>query len=104
MFHLAFYSELETGRSLKHNDFRSNVKMEVLKNIISDFPQKEDMFRRWKEMEMKRNDLCYGYPNKIDIKEYISKYFEIKKILEDIIGKKFTIDYLTIWLEEFKDE
>ena len=33
MFHLTFYKDLDPGRIIKHNDFKSKEKIQTLKNI-----------------------------------------------------------------------
>src|SRR3972149_7106963 len=89
MFHIAFYNELETGRAVKHDDFKSKEKINILKSKIHDFNEKEIMFALWKELESKRNELCYGYPDKEDIEYYLAHYQKIKDILERISSYSF---------------
>jgi hypothetical protein len=94
MFHIAFYAKLEPGRAVKHTDFRSSEKIEILKKLIDDFPGKNKMFELWREFENKRNELCYGYPDKDDIEDYAKKFLEIKSILEKVSGISFEIENL----------
>ena len=101
MFHLAFYDELESGRAIKHQNFGSKEKSQILKNLIRDFQDKEEMFSIWKEMENKRNVICYSYPDDIDIDYYTNRYFKIKSILEKISGISFEIKDL---MEMIKNE
>lgn len=104
MFHLAFYDELDPGRAIKHEDFRSKEKSDKMKSLIKDFKEKERMFELWKEMENKRNELCYGYPNKEDIEEYVNRFYKIKEILEEISGIKFEIEFLEKMIKEGENE
>ncbi len=94
MFSIAFHNELDPGITIKHGDFRSNKGIEKLKNLIKDFTKKNELFNIWKDMENKRNDLCYGYPTDEDIKEYTGKFYKIKEILENVSDLKFEINFL----------
>lgn len=102
MFSIAFHDELDPGVTIKHGDFRSNKGIEKLKNLIREFSKKNDLFSMWKDMENKRNDLCYGYPANKDIKEYSDRFYKIKNILEDISDFKFEIGFLEDHLRKMK--
>ena len=102
MFSITFHDELDPGRTIKHEDFRSNKNIDKLKNLIRDFNKKDELFGIWAEMENKRNDLCYGYPEDKDIKEYTGKFYKIKEILEEISSFKFEIDFLEDYLKKIK--
>lgn len=104
IFSIVFHDELDPGRMVKHGDFRSENNIKKLKGLIKDFDKKDELFILWKEMENKRNELCYGYPNEEDIKEYANKFFKIKEILESISDLKFGIDFLERYLTKIKDE
>ena len=101
MFHITFADDLDPGRAVKHTDFKSKERANKLKQIIPDFPDKNKLFLLWKQMEDKRNDLCYGHPAKKDVDEYISQFYKIKEILEKISKKKFEIEFLE---KELKNE
>ena len=100
MFHLAFYDEVESGRVLKHQDFKSKDKIETLKRLIREFPGKEKMFKLWEELEQKRNDLCYGYPDEEDLRQYADRFLAIKEILENISLISFEIEKLELMQDE----
>jgi len=102
MFSITFHNELDPGRHIKHDDFRSSKNIEKLKVLIKDFDKKDELFSIWKEMENKRNDLCYGYPTDKDIREYTGKFYKIKKILEEISDVKFEIYPLENHLKKLK--
>lgn len=103
MFHLTFYDEIDPGRAIKHEDFRSKSNIEKMKSLIKDFKEKEKMFELWREMESKRNELCYGYPEKEDIEEYTGRFYKIKDILERISNIKFEVEFLEELLKKVKD-
>ena len=102
IFSIVFHDELDPGRMIKHDDFRSERDIRKLKSLIRDFDKKDGLFILWKEMENKRNELCYGYPKEEDIKEYTAKFYKIKEILENISGLKFEIDFLEKYLAKIK--
>lgn len=104
MFSIVFHGELDPGRMVKHDDFRSEKSIKKLKSLIRDFDKKDELFILWKEMENKRNELCYGYPNEEDTGEYTAKFFKIKDILEGVSGLKFEIDFLEKYLAKIKGE
>lgn len=102
IFSIVFHDELDPGRMVKHDDFRSERDIRKLKSLIRDFDKKDELFILWKEMENKRNELCYGYPKEEDIKEYTNKFYKIKEILENISELKFEIDFLEKYLAKIK--
>jgi len=102
IFSIVFHDELDPGRMIKHDDFRSEKDIRKLKSLIRDFDKKDELFLLWKEMENKRNELCYGYPKEEDIKEYTAKFYKIKEILENISDLKFEIDFLEKYLAKIK--
>ena len=97
MFMITFNKNIDPGINIKHNDIRSKHGAERVKSLIPEFERKDELFKVWKEMEDKRNELCYGYPSEDDLKEYVSKFFIIKEILEVQWKNKFEVDKL----EEF---
>ena len=100
MFSIAFHDELDPGRMIKHEDFRSENNIKNLKASIRDFDKKEELFILWKDMENKRNGLCYGYPDENEIKGYVSKFYKIKEILEKISKFRFDADFLEDYLKK----
>ena len=102
IFSIVFHDELDPGRMIKHDDFRSERDIRKLKSLIRDFDKKDGLFILWKEMENKRNELCYGYPKEEDIKEYTAKFYKIKEILENISGLKFEINFLEKYMAKIK--
>ena len=102
IFSIVFHNELDPGRMIKHDDFRSERDIRKLKSLIRDFDKKDGLFILWKEMENKRNELCYGYPKEEDIKEYTAKFYKIKEILENISGLKFEINFLEKYMAKIK--
>ncbi len=104
MFSIAFHDELDPGRVVKHDDFRSKDRIEKLKSLIRSFGKKDELFEIWKEMENKRNDLCYGYPADKDIREYTNRFYRIKEILESISSFRFEIDSLEDFLKKLKGD
>ena len=104
MFRITFYRYIDPGINIKHNDFRSKGGAEKVKAIIPDFKRKKELFAEWKDMEDKRNELCYGYPSDRDVQEYVNKFLIIKEILEEVWQNKFEISYLEPLLKGGKDE
>lgn len=104
MFRIAFYKYIDPSFSIKHQDFGSLKNAENLKLKIPDFPDRNKLFSLWKEMENKRNELCYGYPTEQDVQEYVSKFNLIKEIIEKQSGLKFDIKELESMLERKKNE
>ena len=104
IFSITFHDELDPGRAIKHGDFRSESGISKLKSLIIDFDRKNELFLLWKEMENKRNELCYGYPDEKDIQEYAGKFYKIKEILESISDLKFEVEFLEERLVKIKGE
>jgi len=104
MFAIVFYDKLDPGRTVKHSDFRSQRGIDKLKNSIRDFDKKDELFDLWKEMENKRNELCYGYPDEKDIKEYSDRFYKIKKILEGLFATKLDTEALEDYLKNLRGD
>jgi len=104
MFRIVFYDYIDPSITIKHQDFGSNKRAIKLESIIPELKRKNELFTVWKEMENKRNELCYGYPEKKDINEYVQKFNIIKEILEEFWGKKFEISSLEKLKEEHENE
>ena len=104
IFSIVFHDELDPGMAIKHEDFRSERNIKKLKGLIKDFDKKDELFILWKEMENKRNELCYGYPDEEDVKGYTKKFYKIKEILENASGLKFEIDFLEKYMSRIKGE
>lgn len=94
MFNIVFHKNIEPGRIIKHTDFKSKSKIEKIKKLLPEFEEKNELFNLWKNFEDKRNDLCYGYPDQEDIKDYAKKYVKLKQILETIFGNEFDLTNL----------
>lgn len=69
---------LDQGALLKHEWFRSKNKLE--EKLPFDFPEKKEFLTLIFRIEEKRNVLCYGKPQKIEVlKEVIETFNELKQ-------------------------
>ena len=102
MFSIVFKEDLDPSMMIKHTDFKSAQRIESLKLKIRDFDEKDELFANWKNMEDKRNELCYGNPTQKDIQEYIDYFYAIKGTLEKLGKIKFEIEPLEQGLEGVK--
>lgn len=74
---------IDTGFMTKHEWFNS-------KNLLKDkfpfdFPRKEEILEFAMKIEEKRNVLCYGKPQKIEIiQEVLSNFNKLKKIFKEM--------------------
>lgn len=104
MFCLAFHQEIDPGLAIKHNQILSKKGRERLKRLVRGFPKKETLFSLWEGIEEQRTRLCYGHPSQEDITLYLNKFYQIKKILEEISQMQFEIEDLENILEEQKED
>ncbi len=69
---------LDQGTILKHQWFRSKNKLE--EKLPFDFPEKKEFLALIFRLEEKRNVLCYGKPQKIEvIKDVIETFNTLKR-------------------------
>lgn len=68
---------LEQGTILKHQWFRSKNKLE--QKLSFDFPEKKELLNLIFTIEEKRNVLCYGKPQKIEILKEVIEIFNTLK-------------------------
>ncbi len=72
---------INPGTIIKHDWFKSSRLVNL--RIPFDFPQKEKIVSLLIKMEERRNTLCYGKRQPLDIIDtYFNQYLEIKSILE----------------------
>lgn len=70
---------IDSSFVLKHEWFKSKNKLND--KLHFDFPKKTKILLFMKEIQEKRNDLCYGSPKpEKDIPEYIEKFNKLKEI------------------------
>ncbi len=68
---------LDQGTILKHQWFRSKNKVE--EKLSFEFPEKKDFLDLIFKIEEKRNVLCYGKPQKIEVLKEVIETFQILK-------------------------
>ncbi len=68
---------LEQGTIIKHQWFRSKNKLE--EKLPFDFPEKKEFFDLIFKIEEKRNILCYGKPQKIEVLKEVIETFQLLK-------------------------
>ncbi|MBI5073235.1 hypothetical protein HZA99_05450 [Candidatus Woesearchaeota archaeon] len=72
-----FYTVANEGTILKHQWFRSKNKLE--EKIPFDFPEKKEFLALIFRLEEKRNVLCYGKPQKIEVLQEVIETFNTLK-------------------------
>ncbi|NOR85404.1 hypothetical protein GQ473_04745 [archaeon] len=74
------------GFNVNHKWFASKKRAE--EKFPFDFPSKKELFTNLIRQEQLRNILCYGKNKSIeDVEESIKTFFEIKTIIEKLIGE-----------------
>jgi hypothetical protein len=74
---------INPGTMIKHELFNSVKKANEFLNF--DFPRKEEIITLLHEIESKRNILCYGKPQPLElIESIIESYNKIKSIFEEL--------------------
>ena len=83
---------IKEGSRIKHEWFKKkDIKQVLSRQIISsidDVQNIDKILGICKNLEIKRNDLAYSSPLVEEdlLKEEINSFFEIKKLIEDVIG------------------
>lgn len=74
---------IDSSYTIKHEWFKSKYK--INDKINFEFPKKNEIIELLKEIQEKRNDLCYGTPKKEEeIIDYIQKFNKLKGIFESL--------------------
>lgn len=94
MFQIVFHVHLDPSINIKHLDIKSKERADWLKRLTPEFKDKERFFELWRKMEELRNELCYCLPTDKKVGDYVGSFFEIKRILESVWGKQFTVKVL----------
>ncbi len=77
---------ISQGFNVNHKWFASKRRAE--EKFLFDFPKKTEILDKLVRQEQLRNILCYGKSKTIDdVEESIKLFFEIKKLIEKIIGE-----------------
>lgn len=80
--HLHKLNLINPGANIKHNWFASKNK--ALNHIVPEFPNKDRILNIAKEIEEKRNLLCYGKPQPIKtVEDALRLLNELKTILKE---------------------
>ncbi len=73
---------IDPGFVIKHEWF--NSKNKLIEKFPFDFPHKNDIFNLIAKIEGKRNQLCYGKPQKIEvIQEVLSVFNQLKQLFHE---------------------
>ena len=74
---------IDSSYIIKHEWFKSKHKIDDKINF--EFPKKEEIIELLKDIQEKRNELCYGTPKKEEeIVDYIKKFNKLKEIFESL--------------------
>ena len=74
---------IDSSYIIKHEWFKSKHKIDDKINF--EFPKKEEIIELLKDIQEKRNELCYGTPKKEEeIVDYITKFNKLKEIFESL--------------------
>lgn len=74
---------IDSGFVLKHEWLKSKNK--IAEKLPFDFPKKEEILALMAEIEEKRNTLCYGSPQKIEvIRDVLEKFNHLRKIFKEV--------------------
>ncbi len=76
-------SLIDSGFMIKHDWFTSKNK--VKEKFPFDFPKKDEMFTLIFKIEEKRNILCYGKPQRVEIvQELIEDFNKLKDLFKEV--------------------
>ena len=76
-------SLIDPGFVIKHEWF--NSKNKLTEKFQFDFPHKNEIFTLIGKIEGKRNQLCYGKPQKIEvIQEVLSTFNQLKQLFQEV--------------------
>lgn len=74
---------IDPGFVIKHEWF--NSKNKLIEKFPVDFPRKSEIFTLIPKIEEKRNQLCYGKPQKIEvIQDVLSTFNQLKQIFREV--------------------